>query len=554
MKFVRFVLLAICVALFLATTSFTTPVHGVPHQNVCKVRQVMNTTSHYEVFDCIVEANVIDVEFVFRPFSIIESIYFNRSQVKIVPQNFFATFELLRTCNLSMTGLEVLHRGTFKQAKILASLDLYGNEIKELTNHVFEGAQSLQILNLTLNGLERVEKDAFHGLYVLRHLILANNEIDMLEGTLLDDLGELIKLNLSGNRISIIPEGFFDLNGNLKVLDLSNNRLQHFNVYVPVNRLCYLSLDGNKVDELILHLNETVANECDVSSGSNTIASTSPIIVTANGNNIRKLVLPKFFALDVLSLNGNQISDVQNVTQVAKLRQLYLAYNPIDIVAIQRITNHLTNLRHLSLAAVHINQLDFRIFANLTNLIELDVSSNHLPSLDLTDVTSLQGLHKLNISNNRLRHIDYDYLRQHFPQLKVIDINQNDFGCDILRDMLHNSFKRQRINAIPRPGQLQIKNQPNVDGISCLQELNTGHLELFKTHIDSLLFDIKAQLNIFPPELNHLKETQIQSMTKTNSAIQTLEERFHALEERLSKLSNQTEKVMEKIIKLLDGE
>lgn len=548
MAFVRFALLALFAAcdVFLVASSVSPQHIG---GNVCQIRQVPNMTSHYEAFDCTVEANdVIDVEFMFRPFSIIEHIYFNRSVVKMVPQNFFSTFELLRTCNLSASGLTVLHRGTFKHAKILAVLDLCGNEVQQLGAFVFEGAYSLQSLNVTQNRLRTIERNAFTGLYVLRHLILAHNELERLEAGLLDDLGELIKLNLSGNRISVIPGGFFDLNGNLKVLDLSNNRLQQFDVYVPVTRVCYLSLDGNKVDELILHLNETVANECND-------ASTSPIIVTANGNNIRKLVLPKFFSVDVLSLNGNQISDVQNVTRIAKLRQLHLAHNPIDIGAIQRIANRLTDLHHLTLAGIRITELDFRIFANLTHLTDLDVSSNHLPALDLTDVTSLQGLHKLNISNNRLRHIDYDYLRQHFPQLKVIDINRNDFGCDILREMLHNSFKRQRINAVPRPGHLQVKNEPNVDGISCLQELNTGHLELFEQTLQTNLTHLEEKLRkSLQPELSKIKDVQRETNSDLKATISKLEQRFKLLEDRLLTLSNQNEQVMNKLVRLLDGE
>lgn len=410
---------------------------------------------------------------------------------------------------------------------------------------------------MSFNGMQEVERHAFAGMYVLRHLILSNNDLTKLESNLLDDLGELIKLNLSGNRISTIPRGFFDLNGNLKVLDLSYNRFQAFDVYVPVNRLCYLSLDGNNVDELILHLNESVANECDRSTetGGFATTSTSPIIVTANGNNIRKLVLPKFLAVNALSLNGNQISDVENVTRISTLHQLYLADNPIDMDAVLHVVR-LTELRHLSVAGVRITELDFRIFANLTHLHELDISNNGLPTLDLTDINSLHELRKLNISNNRLMHIDFDYLRQYYPHLKVIDINRNQFGCDILKEMLHVSFRRQRINAIPRRDQLLVKNQPNVDGISCLLELNTGHLEHFERKLWSdILAPLENRITHFKVELlNAITEVKMQTSTKVTATMHGLEKRMQLLEDRLMSLTNHTEQVMYKLVKLLDAD
>ncbi|XP_063709255.1 insulin-like growth factor-binding protein complex acid labile subunit [Culicoides brevitarsis] len=516
---------------------------------ICEVKQKVNSTTHeYVAFNCTIESDEHSaITFDFRPFSIIEQIYFNQSRVARMPREFFDTFELAQQVNMSFVEMTTLGVDSFRRARVLKRLDLYGNHIESLIERVFNGAKSLEVLNLTKNVVKEVHCDAFNGAVMLKKLYLGENLIEELCETLIQSLVELELFNVSHNRIHNLPIGFFDENLKLRSVDVSHNQIVAFNVAFPVKHLCYLNLNNNQILSVTLKFaGIEIDEDCE-----------SPITLQADENLITAIDLPEDYHPEILSLKFNALHDLCNITNQLKLKHLFLSGNPLNEEDIFQLTN-LTNLVNLSLAHINIDRFDIRMLEGLSHkLLEFDISDNALPQLDLS-VIKMQELIRLNISNNRLMHIDEDYLRPHFPNLKYFDINNNRWGCQYLRGMIHISFKRQRINALPQKGHPQVKNRPNVDGIACLQELTTGHLEMFREQLEGLvkniadesLGELKAE---FTSSLSEITEEN-KCANEMQNRLTIFEERFKTLEGRLENLTQLNEQVMHRIIKLLDGE
>lgn len=513
----------------------------------CEIKEKINSTE-YEAFNCNIKSDEnLSISFKFRPFTIIEQITFNKSVVSRMPKEFFTTFELAQQVNMSQVRMSTLGLGSFKDARVLKQLDLYGNFIEKLADEVFDGANSLESLNLSRNLVREVECRTFSKLTQMKELLLGENDIRQLCPLLIHELTELAILNISYNQVFHIPSNFFENNVKLRSIDVSYNKILAFDVSFPVSQLCYVNVNDNKIPRLSLQFDETNVIECE-----------TPITLLGDANAILEIEIPEFYRPEILSLKFNNLHDLCNITKRSSLKHLFLSGNPLNEEDIIQISN-LTDLQNLSLANIHIERFNFGMLANLTQLLEFDISNNGLDALDLSVVSSLHELIRLNISNNQLMHIDEDYLRPHFPNLKFLDLNKNRWGCQYLQTMLHISFKRQRINALPQKGNIQVKNKPNVDGIACLQEVTTGHLEMFRNELEGVAKNIadvtKLELkHDISGSMHEMQESHEKCVQGFERRIKNFEQRFKILEGRLENLTQLNEQVMHRIIKLLDGE
>lgn len=545
MKSLHFFIVPVFLLLYLDFTKIGTK---ATETTICEVKQKINTTLEYEAYNCYIGNDEHpSITFKFRPFSIIEQISFNKSVVRRMPKEFFTTFELAQQVNMTEVQMTTLGTGSFRGARVLKRLDLYANLIEILSDEVFVGANSLETLNLTRNLVREVECKAFEGLSKMKEMLLGENELRQLCPQFIHELVELEIFNISYNQVSHIPSGFFETNVKLRSVDMSHNKLLAFDVSFPVSHLCYLNVNHNQIPSLSLRFDENNGIDCE-----------TPLTLLGDGNAIIDVNLPKNYHPEILSLKFNALHDLCNITSQSYLKHLFLSGNPLNEEDIIQISN-LTGLQNLSLGHIHIDHFNFGMLANLTQLLEFDISDNGLDALDLSVVSSLHELIRLNISNNQLSHIDEDYLRPHFPNLKFLDLNKNRWGCQYLQTMLHISFKRQRINALPQKGHIQVKNKPNVDGIACLQEVTTGHLEVFRSEIevvarniaDATKIDLKHGISGSMHEMQESHEKCVQGFEKR---IKSFEQRFKVLEGRLENLTQLNEQVMQRIIKLLDGE
>lgn len=510
--------------------------------NVCEVKKSDNTTI-YLVTNCIINNEDHLVVFQYRPFSIIEEVFFNNSIVEYMPKKIFTTFELIQILNISQVGMKNVKKQAFEDAKILLTLDLYGNQIKQLEDNVFEGAYNLEYLNLSNNCIEEIECLAFTNLHQLMDLDLSCNSITTLHEILLEGLSNLMDFNISHNKILMIPNGFFDKNYRLKSLDISHNNIHNFYPYFPISQLCYLSISHNYISALVFEVNKTNEVECY-----------GEIVLKADNNRINKVIIPELYDVNIFLMHDNNIYDLDNITSIKSITELSIGSNPLNKEHILQLSS-MVNLQKLSISNLNIKEFDLRIISNLTHLLEFDISNNALKELDLSVITSLHDLTRLNISHNQLMHIDEDYLRPIFPNLKLIDLNVNKWGCQYLDKMLHSSFKRQKIQAIPQKGQKKVKNQPNIAGVACLQEATTGHLQILK---EEILADIQlmgnALRNTYQHENEMLENDLKSSIRQIQLRLDQLEERFITLQGRLLNLTDTNEQVMIRLIKLLDGE
>lgn len=147
-----------------------------------------------------------------------------------------------------------------------------------------------------------------------------------------------------------------------------------------------------------------------------------------------------------LMLDFNHLSDVSNLTRLAKLEILNLSGNkelPIDgTIELGRFKG-MNGLRHLLLSDVGAYYLENENDVSLPELELLDLSTNSLltSSLHMKVFAPMKSLQILRLGYNQLNDLDVMQLTQGNEQLKQIYLEGNHFTCDQQRLILDHLNK-----------------------------------------------------------------------------------------------------------------
>lgn len=144
------------------------------------------------------------------------------------------------------------------------------------------------------------------------------------------------------------------------------------------------------------------------------ICDTFPDIVTLNLNNVGIEVIEKDALKKCTSLKGFQSWN-----------------NPLQTLDTHTF-NHTVELRHLSITNSSIKELPEHVFDHLRQLRHLSLVNNHLSFDNPLVYKNLNKLEVLELYSNELLDLDDQAFVTYLPNLKKIYLNDNDFLCDRL--------------------------------------------------------------------------------------------------------------------------
>ncbi|KAL1505264.1 hypothetical protein ABEB36_004865 [Hypothenemus hampei] len=192
-------------------------------------------------------------------------------QIENFKKDTFPYENLLRSFNLSNSGIRYVGPNSFEQFKKLQYLDLRANNIQNISVGAFKGLNELfelhlqnnlltqvgflkglssNFVNLSGNLLESLPDSAFVGSVDIFGLDLSFNKIRKMHKDSFQDINELETLDLSGNSLCHLPLGLFRSLNHLRSLNLAKNKLSRFNYgsFSGLKNLNFLNLSKNKLD------------------------------------------------------------------------------------------------------------------------------------------------------------------------------------------------------------------------------------------------------------------------------------------------------------------
>lgn len=147
------------------------------------------------------------------------------SQIPFFMTQMFTTFRNLRAVEISNGGLESIRASDFLGGEMLESIYMQYNNIKVLNGGIFAGLSRLQKLSLSKNEIEFIDGNAFSGLSSLRLLYLNDNRIRRLHRNTLNSLTELRDLSLGRNYLTRISSLLFFRNRELGYIMMDYNQI-----------------------------------------------------------------------------------------------------------------------------------------------------------------------------------------------------------------------------------------------------------------------------------------------------------------------------------------
>jgi hypothetical protein len=154
------------------------------------------------------------------------------------------------------------------------------------------------------------------------------------------------------------------------------------------------------------------------------------------------------------------------------------------------VFSNLKKLKILNLKSVGLNKSDIELFADLHGLESLDISSNNLQYIDFIPISELENLNVLNLYNNSLSTLKFNELNYIFPELKSIDISENNWICADLITVL-TMFQNLNIKIKIAKSNL-IKTGTNIRGIRCT---NVTQIMLYYDRDLTMSNNINIELN-----------------------------------------------------------
>ena len=266
--------------------------------------------------------------------------------------------EIQFTEALAITGIQLQTLGVTDLTGIqhFDNITFFGSYHNSINNFsILNGLQQLQSINVTYN-TGSVTAFSFSNLPALTNFNMTYSNITSL---VLDNLSNMVNLNIWGNT-------------NLTSLDL----------------LALTSLD------------KISAFDCNISALSIT---NSPVLteINFNNNDLNGITITNFPLLKVLKLQGNNITDTSNFTNIDNIEEISIQGNLISNLILP------TSLPVLNYLACGGNGFSSLNISGYPNLLTLSVNNNNISNLDFSNTPLIE---QLNISNNPIATVDFSNL------------------------------------------------------------------------------------------------------------------------------------------------
>ena len=407
--------------------------------------------------------------------SFINSKFFSNLQLKYLDLSFnriislqgFEKFKLLEELNLSNNyiGDEQLNFLTYLTK--IKTINLSNNNLRneEVKNIIYK-IKTLQKINLSNNNIEQLIFEKSIGLI---ELDLDNNKINFLsfKNSSGNNYEFLMYLSANENRIQGV-EGVNNLI-NLEYLSLSVNEIREINIK-KLNKLKYLQLKSNLLENFIVHKNNQFLQYVDVSF--NNINS---FTICGECNALKNLILDnnklcdinfnenkntnqfnyninninKFKNLELIDISFNLISDIKFLIIFKNVQKINISFNNIDnIIELLSILKNFPQLKELNLIENEFNKniynteiLSSNIFNNINEYFNLP-NVNHIYKHQLISYRScvLININNILCLDNIIVSKEEKISASKLPEYKLdsIDIKSSNFS--ICNNKIENKF------------------------------------------------------------------------------------------------------------------
>lgn len=211
----------------------------------------------------------------------------------------------------------------------LRVLELYQNSIRRIEN--LEKLVNLEVLDLSFNRIRKLEN--LESLRGLRKLFVTNNRIKAIQG--LESNMELRLLELGSNDIRRVEN--IDHLCDLEELWLGKNKITTLSEVPLFRNIRIISLQSNRITDWSDSLPGNVGSVQELYLSDNRLPSP------------REDYLSPFWNLKILDLGGNRIQDLEAISRVESLEELWINDNEISDMKQLELLRRLKNLQTLYL-------------------------------------------------------------------------------------------------------------------------------------------------------------------------------------------------------------
>ncbi|KAK7148433.1 hypothetical protein R3I93_012688 [Phoxinus phoxinus] len=341
-------------------------------------------------------------------------------------QRLRSLFELYVGNNDISTTRDIYH---LKALSSLIILDLYGNPlVSKLENYRIYMVFHLPSLK-ALDGVavetceSETAKDVFEG------RLNADMVAEKLGHTNYRELSELNLLSSSVRMVDLVPA---DLFVNLRSINLDGNNLTSFSGLIFLPNIKVLSLNYNHIESILprqkvqSYMSNKQILHHKVSSSGYGQQNSRPSREGLTGDNLE----PLMSSLEVLHLGHNGISNLINlqISRLTNLRALFLQGN--DISQVDGLDG-LRRLRELVLDRNRIKSLSENSFSEQGVLLDLHLAENRIR--ELNHLQPLKGLRRLFLDMNKIQDILELEKLEALPSLMELSV----MGNPVARRSLH---------------------------------------------------------------------------------------------------------------------
>ncbi|XP_030748267.1 chaoptin-like [Sitophilus oryzae] len=429
--------------------------------------------------------NLTKLEHSFFDNSSVTSLNLSYSNISSIGSNVFKNTNV-KTIDLSRNSIISLD-GVINQIFSIKEALLGFNLVKNITKAVFKKCRNLELVDLSSVYTDYVGKNVFATLPSMKYLTVSFKGFLNLPEVLNMHVLNLTIVNSKLDRLNSSSfKGFYKLAQltfiNCSVTGISENA---FKGLYSLKYLDFKGLNAPSIDPKIFKPLKALED------------------LNLSNLNLKKINsdLSELYSLKNLNLSSNSLVLEQSAfTSLKKLEVLSLANNKLSTIPVG-IFWPLEKLTHLYLNNNAFQQLSPGVFSGLGNLTLLDLSHNGLYRTKLHILLSISvgKMEFLYLQNNNLgseyAHEDSNLRKNEFKMisnhasLKNIDINNNEWQCTTLVDLISN-FMSKNISCLPTDPEYKTT---NINGIRCTYLDNMFEL---RVDIGDLLQDNSTNISI----------------------------------------------------------
>lgn len=354
-------------------------------------------------YDCGSDSKQINISSsFFNRFPKLRVLDLSNQTIKTLYFTFIDANNSVETINSSRNDLTELPKSTFNYMPNLTTVDFSYNKIRMIHSKIFEGAIKLTMINLSNNILAILAGESFSKCENLESLDLSVNQIQAIDKCLFVNNGKLKNLNLNGNPMKRFSfNAFSPLANSLKVdifwkqietLDINCRNIinNHFTNIYTIENVRIFNVSGCQAAEKFLEFLDKLSADVQVLDLSWNFISDISVDIFERFTNLQTLDLShtnlsnigfdpfsyqsrlisldlsynnlldvdstifsrKFFHLEALNLEANQLTAVNNITSMnfPNLRWLAISKNQFSCKYLGAFLDRWANVEGLQLA------------------------------------------------------------------------------------------------------------------------------------------------------------------------------------------------------------